>query len=128
MALAGVGHIALTVTDLQRSRGWYERVLGWSAVAEGTGDGVRFAVGVVPDGLLVGLREYDAADGARFDPLRVGLDHLAFSVAAEELDTWEQRLTDLAVPHDAVQDTPFGLVLNFKDPDGIALELTAPTA
>ena len=126
MRLTGVGHIALTVTDLQRSRGWYERVLGWSVVAEGDGNGVRFAVGSVPDGLLIGLREYDGADGVRFDPLRVGLDHLAFAVAAQELEDWEQRLTEFAVPHDAVQDTPFGLVLNFKDPDGIALELTAP--
>ena len=104
MALTGVGHIALTVTDLQRGRAWYERVLGWSAVAEGTGDGVRFAVGSVPDGLLIGLREYDAADGVRFDPRRVGLDHLAFSVAAEELGHWEQRFTELDVPHDAVQE------------------------
>jgi len=126
MKLTGLGHIALTVTDLQRSRGWYERVLGWSAVAEGTGEGVRFAVGAVPEGVLIGLREYDAADGLGFDPLRVGLDHLSFAVAAEELETWEQRLTDLGVTHDAVQDTPFGPVLNFKDPDGIALELTVP--
>ena len=126
MRLTGVGHIALTVTDLQRSRTWYERVLGWSAVAEGDGDGVRFAVGSVPDGLLIGLREYDATDGGRFDPLRVGLDHLAFAVGAEDLEGWEQRLTEFGVTHDAVQDTPFGLVLNLKDPDGIALELTAP--
>ena len=127
MQVTGVAHVALTVTDLQRSRGWYERVLGWSAVAEGTGDGVRFAVGSVPDGLLIGLREYDTAGRVRFDPQRVGLDHLAFSVAAEELERWEQRFTELDVPHDAVQDSPFGPVLNFKDPDGIALELTAPT-
>jgi catechol-2,3-dioxygenase len=75
---------------------------------------------------MVGLRQYDGADAGPFDPTRVGLDHLALVVPAEELAAWEQRFTDLDVLHDEVQDTPFGLVLNFKDPDGIALELTAP--
>ena len=127
MRLAGVGHVALTVTDLERSRIWYEQVLGWSSVFEGEGDGVRFAVGSVPDGLLIGLREYDAADRVRFDPVRIGLDHLAYAVPADDLPGWEGRFRELDVAHDPVQDTPFGLVLNFKDPDGIALELTAAT-
>ena len=126
MRVTGVSHVALTVTDLRRSRTWYERVLDWSQVFEGDGSGVRFVVGALPTGLLVGLRQYDVADHGRFDPTRVGLDHLALIVPVEELGGWEQRFADLGVPHDPVQDTPFGFVLNFKDPDGIALELTAP--
>jgi len=128
MQVTGVSHAALTVTDLQRSKQWYERVLGWSAVFEGDGPGVRFAVGALPGGLLIGLREYDGADRSAFDPTRVGLDHLALLVPVEELDDWERSFTELDVQHDPVQDTPFGPVLNFKDPDGIALELTAPEA
>jgi catechol 2,3-dioxygenase-like lactoylglutathione lyase family enzyme len=126
MLFGGVGHLALTVTDLRRSISWYERVLGWSALFEGDGDGVRFAVGTLPGGVMMGLREYDAGDILPFDPTRVGLDHLALVVPAEDLDGWQQRFSDLDVVHDRVQDTPIGLVLNFKDPDGIALELTAP--
>lgn len=122
--LASVGHVALTVADLQRSRNWYERVLDWSAVFEGEGEGVRFTVGVLPGGLMIGLREYDG-EGVSFDPTRVGLDHLAFAVPFADLRAWEQRFADLDVTFDPVQDTPFGFVLNFKDPDGIALELTA---
>lgn len=125
MRLTGMAHVALTVTDLKRSRGWYERVLGWASVFDGEGEGVRFAVGSVSEGLLIGLREYGAGERAAFDPVRVGLDHLAFSVPADDLPHWERHLTDLEVTHDQVQNTPFGLVLNFKDLDGIALELTA---
>jgi len=127
MRVSGVSHVALTVTDLQRSKSWYERVLDWSAVFEGTGEGVRFAVGALTDGTLLGLREYDGGERVRFDPVRIGLDHLAFTVPAAELEGWEQRFTELDVSHDPVQDTPFGQVLNFKDPDGIALELATPT-
>ncbi len=125
MQVTGVSHAALTVTDLQRSKQWYERVLDWSPVFEGDGPGVRFSVGALPGGLLIGLREYDQADRGPFEPTRVGLDHLALLVPAQDLGTWEQRFADLGVVHDPVQDTPFGPVLNFKDPDGIALELTA---
>jgi catechol 2,3-dioxygenase-like lactoylglutathione lyase family enzyme len=126
MPLAGVSHVALTVTDLERSKAWYGRVLEWSPVFEGDGEGVRFAVGTAPGGLMIGLREYEDGERGGFQPFRVGLDHLAFTVPADELPGWDQRLTDLGVVHDAPQDTPFGTVLNLKDPDGIALELAAP--
>ena len=126
MQVSGVSHVALTVTDLERSKDWYARVLDWSPVFEGDGTGVRFAVGGLPGGPLIGLRQYDEADRGPFEPTRVGLDHLALLVPIEDLDAWERRFTDLGVLHDPVQDTPFGPVLNFKDPDGIALELTAP--
>ena len=88
MRVTGVSHVALTVTDLRRSRTWYERVLDWSQVFEGDGSGVRFVVGALPTGLLVGLRQYDVADHGRFDPTRVGLDHLALIVPVEELGGW----------------------------------------
>jgi catechol-2,3-dioxygenase len=126
MSFAGVAHVALTVTDLARSKEWYGRVLDWQPVMEGDGGGVTFSVGAVPGGPLIGLREYD--DGARddFDPTRTGLDHLALAVASpSELDDWERRLADLGVTHDAVEQTAYGHVLNFKDPDGIALEIFA---
>ncbi|MDP9406526.1 MAG: VOC family protein [Actinomycetota bacterium] len=123
--MTGGNHVAVTVTDLQRSRSWYERVLDWSSVFEGNSQGVRFVLGVLPGGLMIGLREYDEGERSPFDPTRVGLDHLAFAVPITDLQAWEQRFADLGVAYDPAQDTSFGFVLNFKDPDGIALELTA---
>jgi hypothetical protein len=38
---------------------------------------------------------------------------------------WEQRFVQLGVRHDPTQAMAYGHVLNFKDPDGIALELYA---
>jgi hypothetical protein len=42
-----------------------------------------------------------------------------------ELSDWEDRFSELDVPFDPTQTTPYGHVLNFKDPDGIALEVYA---
>jgi glyoxylase I family protein len=80
--------------------------------------------------LLLGLRPVDPerADD-RFDPLRCGLDHLSFAVAGRaDLEAAVQAFEDHGVEHSDITDLPpFGIaVLPFKDPDGVALEFTAP--
>ena len=80
--------------------------------------------------LLLGLRPVDAERaGDRFDPFRCGLDHLSFAVAGRaELEAAVQAFEERGVEHSDIDDLPpFGIVvLPFKDPDGVALELTAP--
>lgn len=126
MSLGTVAHIALTVTDLARSKEWYGQVLGWTPVMEGEDDSVTFSLEMLPDGPLVGLRQYAHGPRGAFDPVRTGLDHVAFAAGSSaELSEWEQRFVELGVPHDPTQATDYGHVLNFKDPDGIALEIYA---
>jgi glyoxylase I family protein len=73
----------------------------------------------------VGLVEHLPHDLAAFDPRRRGLDHLAFTVDDRaELDQWAQRLDEATVTHSGAIDVPpRGAILNFKDPDGLALAL-----
>jgi catechol-2,3-dioxygenase len=79
---------------------------------------LRFADG----GTSVGLVEHGG--DAPFDPTVTGLDHLAFAVGSPaELAAWAQRLDDAGVAHSGAIDIPPGAILNFKDPDGIALAL-----
>jgi len=76
----------------------------------------------------MGLRPAAAA-GDRFDPDRVGLDHLSFSVATrEDLEEAVRLFDEHGVTHGAITRLPsFGIdVLPFNDPDGIQLELTTP--
>ena len=74
---------------------------------------------------LLGLRPVaSAAD--RFDEDRVGLDHLSFAVADRAaLDAAAARLDELGVVHGGVKDLGRAALLEFRDPDGIALELYA---
>ncbi|OBG93645.1 glyoxalase, partial [Mycobacterium sp. E3251] len=82
--------------------------------------------GVIYDlgGTLLGLRPV-ATD--RFDEDRAGLDHIAFRVASkDELDSAAAHLDELSVTHEPVKDIGPSYILEFRDPDNIALELTAP--
>lgn len=74
-------------------------------------------------GHAVGLVQY-ARNFGGFDAERTGLDHLAFSVATRDnLDDWARILDEGQVTHFGVIEVPPGAILNFKDPDGIALAL-----
>ncbi len=129
-----VSHIRLTVTDIGRSRRFYESVFGWPVALEVPADadeatrermsflfgGVLYNLG----DLLVGLRP--VADD-RFDEDRVGLDHLCLRVSSRaELDAAAAHLDDLGVAHEPIKEIGHGVILEFRDPDNIALELIAP--
>ncbi len=138
ITITGLHHIRLTVTDLARSRAFYEEVLGFEVAAESPGDASDPAVredpallygGVVyqTNGILFGLRPV-ASPGDTFNSERTGLDHVSFSVPARtDLEAAAEALENKGVEHGAIKDlTDFGIaILSFSDPDGIHLELTA---
>jgi len=77
----------------------------------------------VPGGLF-GLRPVGQG---RFDEDATGLDHVSFGVASRaDLDAAAASLDELGVPHETVKDIGVGFLLEFRDPDNIALELYAP--
>ena len=128
-----IAHVRLTVTDIARSRQFYDSVFGWRValeVPEDADDATREALGFLFGGVvyqvgdsLVGLRPV-ATD--RFDEDRAGLDHLAFRVDSKaELDAAAAHLDDLNISHEPIKDIGPAYILEFRDPDNIALELAA---
>ena len=135
-----IHHLRLTVTDVQRSREFYTGLLGFQVAVESPPSGdpaeaetfrVLFGGVVMARGnLILGLRPM-APEGDRFDPDRVGLDHLSFGVASRaELEQAVRLFDEHGVTHGEIAPlSSFGIdVLSFEDPDGIQLELTAPIA
>ena len=58
--------------------------------------------------------------------LTTGLDHLGFTANSRaELVEWESKLDALGVVYTPIRDMEFGHHLNFRDPDNIALEISA---
>jgi glyoxylase I family protein len=121
-------HVALTVTDLDASVQWYERLLGIKPVLDEDAGGFHHTVYLLQGGTLLGLHKHPATDGNdRFDEHRPGLDHLSFGVADRaELEAWQARLEELGIPHGGIVDAHYGSGLAFRDPDDIALEFFAP--
>ena len=127
----GFSHVALTVTDLERSKKWYAETLGWQPLFEGVDEhGIHFAFGVLGGGVVgVGLRQHPGGDGTSFSANRTGLDHISFAVAARaDLEGWAAQFGSSGISFSPIVDAPYGAVLSFKDPDGIALEAFAPLA
>jgi glyoxylase I family protein len=129
-----IAHIRLTVTDIARSRQFYESVFGWPItleLPEDADDATREQLWFLFGGVVykagdtgIGLRP-GATDS--FDEDRTGLDHLALRVASRsELDDAARHLDELGIAHEGVKDIGIMYILEFRDPDNIALELTAP--
>jgi glyoxylase I family protein len=125
---ASVHHISLTVTDLEASVAWYERVFGIRPqMDEAHEGGLARVLADEQWRLVVGLHRHDANQGEAFSERRTGLDHVGFAVASRaELEAWQQHLRELAVEQSPIADRAYGSVLVFRDPDNIQLELFAP--
>ena len=139
-APARMHHIALTVSDLEASRSWYEQVFGLKYQMDAPHEG-GFAQLLASEtwDLVIVLHQHDAHDGKQFLESRTGLDHVGLGVPSrDDLVAWQAHLEDNGVvraaaadrplTQSAIADEPYGAVLVFRDPDNIQLELFAPPA
>jgi glyoxylase I family protein len=122
-----ITHVALTVTDLGRSKPWYQELFGSDPVLDEDTGPFHHVVWLV-GGTLVGIHQHQKLESNDpFSELRPGLDHLAFMCANRgELEQWEKRLNELGVKNGGIVDAHYGSGLSFRDPDNIALEFFAP--
>lgn len=124
----GIAHVAVTVTNLERSTPWYEKLFDAKPVLDEDAGLFHHVVWAIGGGTLFGIHTHPNPESDEpFTELRPGLDHVGFGVANRtELEQWESRLDDLGIAHGGIVDAPYGSGLSFRDPDNIALELFAP--
>lgn len=124
------GHVGINVTDLARSKRFYQDVFGWEVLSEGGDDQQPFAFLGAGSALLVTLWQQSAG---RFAKDRPGLHHLSFQVAGiEDVQAAEARVRalDVRLYHDGVVPHGEGVSsggIFFEDPDGTRLEIYAPS-
>ncbi|MBF6225514.1 VOC family protein [Nocardia abscessus] len=124
------GHIGLNVSDLDRSVEFYRRALGFEQLAASTDAQRRWAF-LGADGKLV-VTLWEQSDGT-FSTETPGLHHLSFQVdSIDQVRAVERVLRELSVAfaHDGVVAHGEGVAsggIFFTDPDGIRLEVYAPS-
>jgi glyoxylase I family protein len=122
-AIGRVDHVALTVTDLAVSERFYTDILGLVVVMAVPGGRICMQPRT---GFVLALLTHGGARGGRFSELDTGVDHLGLAAdSREQLEQWERHFDAHGVTYTPIRDEHFGSHLNFRDPDGIALELSS---
>jgi catechol 2,3-dioxygenase-like lactoylglutathione lyase family enzyme len=129
-ALLGVLETALYVDAFERACPFYEQVLGLNSIYR---DPRLCAYDVGHRGVLLLFLRGHSLDtvhlaGGTIPPHDgAGPVHIAFSIAADERDVWEERLKDAGVAIEGRTHWPRGGdSIYFRDPDGHLLELATP--
>lgn len=123
---AQAAHIGINVTDLTRSRDFYESVFHLTTVGGSDAAPRRYAF--LGDGDRLVLTLWEQAEG-RFAPKTPGLHHLSFEVeTVDDVRALESRLKERRVPmiYDGIVPHAEGAGSGgvfFEDPDGTRLEV-----
>ncbi len=125
--LGGIHHITLNVTDLARSRRFYEGVLGLTVDQDfppepgyrgklrlRLADGTRIVLVPPPPG---------TSDADRFSEYRIGLDHISLGIPGVQMEGLAAALRKAGIQTSGIQHAALGPALVcFRDPDNIAWE------
>lgn len=131
MNVGGVLETCLYAADLRAAEEFYTTVVGLEVHARAPDRHVFFRCGA---GMLLVFDPARTATeqthvGGRPVPTHGahGAGHVAFAVAAAELDAWRERLRGLGVPTESEVEWPRGGVsLYLRDPAGNSVELASP--
>jgi catechol 2,3-dioxygenase-like lactoylglutathione lyase family enzyme len=129
-ALKGILETCLYVDDLERARAFYDALFELPTVFS---DQRMCGYDVAGRGLLLlfrrgsSLRTITLPDGSIPAHDGQGPVHVAFSIGADEVAAWEERLAAHSVAIEGRAKWPRGgISLYFRDPDGHLLELATP--
>jgi catechol-2,3-dioxygenase len=130
IATLQTGHIGLNVSDINKSKQFYQEVFGFETTLESQEADKLFVFLSQGDRLVLTLWQQS---GGTFATNRPGLHHLSFQVdSVERVREVEERLRSAGakiyhegiVPHAVGWDSGG---IYFDDPDGIRLEVFAPS-
>jgi catechol 2,3-dioxygenase-like lactoylglutathione lyase family enzyme len=126
MEINGIAHVMLTVSDFERCKPFYARILQFMGLRPVIDtDGWLYCVG---GRTACGIMRGDPAHAGRFVQFRVGLHHVCFRARSrEDVDTFYALLKEIGAkivhaPEEGPWAPGYYSVL-FEDPDGIRLEM-----
>jgi glyoxylase I family protein len=119
--VAGLSHVALTVSDLDRTQKFWAELLGLQLLMRTE---TFCALKTGSDRLqALFLTTHEGTREGPFSEFTVGLDHVCLNVdSAETLAAWRRHLEERGAAH-SYQRSEWGHHINLRDPDNIAVEL-----
>jgi catechol 2,3-dioxygenase-like lactoylglutathione lyase family enzyme len=115
----GLDHVAITVSDLERSHDFYANVLGLERAFEEWHEPVF----MLADGSGLALFGVESRPGSGDGQPEIRVMHIAFRVSREEFDRARAELPDAGVDP-RFSDHGSAHSVYFHDPDGHQIELT----
>ena len=118
-----IAHIALSVSDLDRSEAWYRRLLDVHQSSRRTGPTWRRVI-LQANTVRLSLTAHNGtASTDRFDERRIGLDHIAIGCRDRTaLDSWINHIDTLGLSRGPVVEAEHAHLFVCRDPDGIPVE------
>lgn len=110
-----MNHVSLSVSDVQRSADFYNRVLGMEVISRPANGGLNMGLGSES---FLGL--YEFANPGSMHHLCIGVDNYDPDAMAEQL---EQHGIQADVNRNPANRTSGGDQLYFDDPDGVRVQL-----
>jgi catechol 2,3-dioxygenase-like lactoylglutathione lyase family enzyme len=128
--VVGILESALYVSDLQNSRQFYERLMGFECFMH---DERMCALGVPGRGVLLLFARHGSSEPS-VTPVGTipahdgsGTQHLAFAISSNDLSVWDAHLASENVAIESRITWPRGgTSLYFRDPDGHSVEVATP--
>ncbi|MGR5079966.1 SMU1112c/YaeR family gloxylase I-like metalloprotein [Photobacterium swingsii] len=125
MQLSGIHHVAIIVSDYEKSKHFYTSILGLHVIAENyrhARDSYKLDL-QLPDGSQLEVFSFPDAPQRPSYPEAQGLRHLAFTVAS--VDDYTAYLVSRGVSVEPIRVDEFTgrRFTFFADPDGLPLEL-----
>lgn len=117
--LEGIDHVALSVSDVERSASWYVEVLGLERRYSGMWAGIPVFVGKGTTALALFPARKLSTDPSR----SLGMLHLAFRTTAAGFIAAQDQLKQRGISFD-FEDHEISHSIYFRDPDGHNLEIT----
>jgi glyoxylase I family protein len=125
LVVTGFHHITLNVSDLVRSRRFYEALPGFVVDQDIPDYKVRFRIGTTAARLVLVPPLPGTPAGDRFSEHRIGLDHLAVGVSGRaQLEAMLAALREIGAETDGIHFDRSGdaAMITFRDPDNIQWE------
>lgn len=116
----GIDHVAMSVSDMERSAQWYTEVLGFKRLFDGMWDGIPVFIGKGTTALAL----FPARGKSKTsDPADIRMLHLALRANRKNFLAAQNELKERGIKFE-FQDHEISHSIYFRDPDGHRLEIT----